>query len=291
MAKWIATRPADKCLLLAPPNSSKLIPASFIRPLSRMGFYFPFLRSFLIRQQLSSLRPDLVITELGSRLTPKINQLIWICQPLLPTASTQALQQISAAKKIIFTSVLLLDQYKKQQYPLPGNVSIVPPVLAPVYEMQSLRTPSLYIKIVGQIPGEVALINLLKAYSLFKRRQQSELQLIFSQEVATLFPAFISKLNSYKYKSTVVINPVYTAEQDAYQEAGAYALLTLDTMDQLDFHYRKASQLQIPLLALPEKEAEGRTPVEQLAEPQQSLFLLIDNQTAFNQFLEVAECC
>jgi len=273
-----------------------------------MGFYFPFLRSFLIRQQLSSLRPDLVITELGSRLTPKINQLIWICQPLLPTASTQALQQISAAKKIIFTSVLLLDQYKKQQYPLPGNVSIVPPVLAPVYEMQSLRTPSLYIKIVGQIPGEVALINLLKAYSLFKRRQQSELQLIFSQEVATLFPAFISKLNSYKYKSTVVINPVYTAEQDAYQEAGAYALLTLDTMDQLDFHYRKASQLQIPLLALPEKEAEGRTPVEQLAEQlmriykdesyrkqlvvtQQSLFLLIDNQTAFNQFLEVAECC
>lgn len=308
MAKWIATRPADKCLLLASSNSSKLIPASFIRPLSRMGFYFPFLRSFLIRQQLSSLRPDLVITELGSRLTPKINQLIWISQPLLPTASTQALQQISAAKKIIFTSVLLLDQYKKQQYPLPGNVSIVPPVLAPVYEMQSLRTPSLYIKIVGQIPGEVALINLLKAYSLFKRRQQSELQLIFSQEVATLFPAFISKLNSYKYKSTVVINPVYTAEQDAYQEAGAYALLTLDTMDQLDFHYRKASQLQIPLLALPEKEVEGRTPVEQLAEQlmriykdesyrkqlvvtQQSLFLLIDNQTAFNQFLEVAECC
>jgi hypothetical protein len=79
-------------------------------------------------------------------------------------------------------------------------------------------------------------------------------------------------------------------------------------MDQLDFHYRKASQLQIPLLALPEKEAEGRTPVEQLAEQlmriykdesyrkqlvvtQQSLFLLINNQTAFNQFLEVAESC
>ena len=79
-------------------------------------------------------------------------------------------------------------------------------------------------------------------------------------------------------------------------------------MDQLDFHCRKASQLQIPFLALPEKEVEGRTPVEQLAEQlmriykdesyrkqlvvtQQSLFLLIDNQTAFNQFLEVAECC
>jgi hypothetical protein len=250
----------------------------------------------------------LVITEPGNKLPAKINQLIWISQPLLSTASKQALQQISAARKLIFTSVLLLDQYKKQQYPLPGNVSIVPPILAPVFESQNLRTPSLYIKVVGQIPGEAALINLLKAYSLFKRRQQSELQLIFSQEVATLYPAFISKLNSYKYKSTVVINLAYTAEQEAYQEAGAYALLTLDTMDQLDFHYRKASQLQIPLLALPEKEAEGRTPVEQLAEQlmriykdesyrkqlvvtQQSLFLLINNQTAFNQFLEVAESC
>jgi hypothetical protein len=30
---------------------------------------------------------------------------------------------------------------------------------------------------------------------------------------------------------------------------------------------------------------------KQLVVTQQSLFLLIDNQTAFNQFLEVAECC
>ncbi|MBU6177048.1 MAG: hypothetical protein KGO80_04705 [Bacteroidetes bacterium] len=306
MAKWMEARPADECIMLSPSISSAPNPAKCIRSLPWLGNYFPFLRIFLVRQQIGSLKPDLLITEPGIRLPKSVNQLLWISQ-LLPTPiSKQVLQQITTAKKIVFTSVLLLDQYKKQQCPLPDEVSIVPPVLAPVYEKQSLRTPSLYIKIVGSIPHEAALINLLKAYSLFKRRQQSELQLIFSQDITSRFPAFVKKLNSYKYRTTVMINPVQTPTQEADQEAGAYALLTLDAKDQLDFLYRKASQLQIPLLVLAEKEVDGATPVDQLAEQlmriykdeayrkqvmvtQKSFFLLVDNQTAFNQFLAAAE--
>lgn len=121
------------------------------------------------------------------------------------------------------------------------------------------------------------------------------------------FPAFVKKLNSYKYKSTVVINPIQTPEEEAHQEAGAYALLALDAKEQLDFHYRKASQFQIPLLLFPENQVEEATPVDQLAAQlmriykdesyrkeiiitQQSLFSLVNNQTAFNQFLQAAEC-
>lgn len=308
MAKWIAARNTDECVMLTPSVSSALIPANCIMPLPWLGHYFPFLRLFLLGQQLRSLKPDLIITELGVQVPKSFNQFLWISRPFTIPFSKQILQQIATANKIVFTSVLLLDQYKKQQFPLPNEVSIVPPVLAPIYETQSLRIPSLYIKIVGSIPDEAALINLLKAYSLFKRRQQSELQLIFSQDVPLRFPAFAKKLNSYKYRSTVVINPVQTPEQEANQEAGAYALLVLDAKEQLDFYYRKASQLQIPLLVLPDSESEGATPVDQLAEQvmriykdeayrkqvmvtQQSLFLLQDNQTSFNQLLEAAESC
>jgi len=302
MAKWVVERPADKCVMLAPLRSSTLIAACLIKVLPRSGYYFPFLRYCLLRQQLNALKPDLLITEPGVQVPKSVNQLLWISQPCGTSLSKKVVQQIADSKIIVISSVLLLDQYTKLQYSFPDKVAIVPPVLAPVYEIQPLQPPSLYIKIVGTIPGEAALINALKAFSLFKRRQQSELQFIFSQDTATLFPAFVQKLNSYKYKAAVVINPAQTLEQDAHQEAGAYALLTLGANDQLDFQYRKASQLQVPLLLLPEKETAGATPIDQLAEQlmrvykdesyrkqlvatQQSLFLLLDNQTAFNQLL------
>ncbi len=307
MAKWMAARNKDECVMLAPSVSSVLIPEKCIKPLPRLGYYISFLRPFLLGQQLRSLKADLIITELGVQVPKSLNQLLWVCQPSPANFSKKVIQQIATANKVVFTSVLLLDQYKKQQCSLPDGVSIVPPVLAPIYETQPLRTPSLYIKIVGSIPSEAILINLLKAYSLFKRRQQSELQLIFSQDVALRFPAFVKKLNSYKYKSTVVINPVQTPEEEAHQEAGAYALLALDVKEQLDFHYRKASQFQIPLLLFPENQVEEATPVDQLAAQlmriykdesyrkeiiitQQSLFSPVNNQTAFNQFLQAAEC-
>lgn len=306
MAKWVAARPMDECIMLAPAKSSFFIDARLIHPLPRLGYYFTFLRSFLLGQQLAALRPDLVITEPGISIPTAINQLLWISQPAAIPISKQVVQQIASAKKIVITSVLLVDHYKKMQCLLSDAVAIIPPVLAPIYETQSLQPSGLYIKVIGNIPGEVALVNVLKAFSHFKRRQQSALQLIFSQDITTRFPAFVKKLNSYKYKTAVVINPVQTPEQEALQEAGAYALLTLDATDQLDFQYRKASQLQVPLLVLPEKEVAGVTPIDQLTEQlmrvykdefyrkevvitQQSLFLLLDNQAAFTQLLAIAK--
>ncbi|MBM3411801.1 MAG: hypothetical protein FJY19_00250 [Bacteroidetes bacterium] len=302
MAKWVVERPADKCMMLAPSASFAWTAACFINVLPRLGYYFPFLRYFLLGQKLKKLNPDLLITEPGVRIPKSINQLLWINQPCGTVLSKKIVQQIADSKIIAISSVLLLDQYTKLQYSFSDKVIIVPPVLAPVYENQSLQPPALYIKIVGTIPDEAALINTLKAFSLFKRRQQSELQLVFSQDTATLFPAFIQKLNSYKYKAAVVINSAQTPEQEVHQEAGAYALLTLGTKDQLDFQYRKASQLQVPLLQLPENNIAEANPIDQLAEQlmrvykdesyrkqlvitQQSLFLLLDNQAAFNQLL------
>lgn len=146
MAKWMAARNKDECVMLAPSVSSVLIPEKCIKPLTRLGYYFPFLRLFLLGQQLRSLKADLIITELGVQVPKSLNQLLWVCQPSPAKFSKKVTQQIATANKVVFTSVLLLDQYKKQQCSLPDGVSIVPPVLAPIYETQPLRAPSLYIK-------------------------------------------------------------------------------------------------------------------------------------------------
>ena len=73
--------------------------------------------------------------------------------------------------------------------------------------------------------GEAALINLLKAFSLFKKRQRSNMRLVIAGDIPGPRKGLTEKLATYKYREEVhwYDNP---GEEDGIQMAGAaYALL------------------------------------------------------------------
>jgi glycosyltransferase involved in cell wall biosynthesis len=77
----------------------------------------------------------------------------------------------------------------------------------------------------GAIQPRKNLLNLLKAFSIFKKRQQSDWKLVLAGRVAWKNEAFLTLLNSYKYREDVVLTG-YVPEDDLVHLVGAaYAMV------------------------------------------------------------------
>ena len=77
----------------------------------------------------------------------------------------------------------------------------------------------------GSVHPRKNLINLLKAFSAFKKRQQSGLKLVLAGRLAWKYEVFIKSLQSYKYKSDVILTG-YVAEEELVKLVGAaYAMV------------------------------------------------------------------
>jgi hypothetical protein len=73
---------------------------------------------------------------------------------------------------------------------------------------------------------EASLLLLLKAFSLFKKRQQSNLQLLVAGRFS-LSKGLSEKLATYKYRADVQLRPELEADALAQMVAAAYAVITL----------------------------------------------------------------
>lgn len=77
----------------------------------------------------------------------------------------------------------------------------------------------------GAIHPRKNLMNLLKAFSLFKKRQQSAMKLVLVGRLAWKYESFSEKLKSYKYRDDVVMTG-YVAESELIQLTGsAYGMV------------------------------------------------------------------
>jgi glycosyltransferase involved in cell wall biosynthesis len=77
----------------------------------------------------------------------------------------------------------------------------------------------------GAIQPRKNLLNLLKAFSIFKKRQQSDWKLVLAGRVAWKNEAFINLLRSYKYRDDVILTG-YVPETELVNLVGAaYAMV------------------------------------------------------------------
>ncbi len=82
-----------------------------------------------------------------------------------------------------------------------------------------------YFLYAGSIHPRKNLHQLLKAFSIFKKRQRSEWKLVLAGRLAWKNEAFLASLKSYKYRSDVVLTG-YVSDRDLQQLMGAaYALV------------------------------------------------------------------
>jgi glycosyltransferase involved in cell wall biosynthesis len=78
---------------------------------------------------------------------------------------------------------------------------------------------------VGSIHPRKNLINLLKAFSVFKKKQQSNMKLLLAGRLAWKYDSFLENLKTYKYRSDVVMTD-YLDEKELVKVIGsAYALV------------------------------------------------------------------
>jgi hypothetical protein len=92
------------------------------------------------------------------------------------------------------------------------------------------------------------LINVLKAFSLFKKRQQSQLQLLIPLVAIDKLSAFEKKLAAYKYREDVRILPNLHRDEIPSLIASAYAIIDPASHSHSRAYSLQAFESQTPLI-------------------------------------------
>lgn len=101
------------------------------------------------------------------------------------------------------------------------------------------------------------LVNLLKAFSVFKKKQKSKMRLILAGRMAWNNEAFSDLLKTYKYKDEVILAGYLSNEALEEVTAGAYAMIYPSLFEGFGVPMIEAMQSEVPVLtgnvsALPE---------------------------------------
>lgn len=105
-----------------------------------------------------------------------------------------------------------------------------------------------YFVYAGAIHPRKNLVNLLKAFSIFKKRQKSNWKLVLAGRLAWKYDSFMKSLSSYKYRSDVVLTG-YIEENELVKIIGsAYALVYPSVWEGFGVPVLEAMNCHIPVI-------------------------------------------
>jgi len=172
-----------------------------------------------------------------------------------PASYKKDLQQTPL--RIVFSGAALLQLPAQAagtvQYVQPALPGIIKAASLGWTDTESIRTQHTggreYFLFTGDIDAPHRLIELLKAFSLFKKRQQSNMQLVIAG-AATEWTDFLEeKLATYKYRSDVVLVKDPGWHDTVRFAAAAYAMVYPSVSDALPLAVLLALQAEIPVIA------------------------------------------
>lgn len=105
-----------------------------------------------------------------------------------------------------------------------------------------------YFLFTGGIHPRKNLMNLLKAFSLFKKWQQSNMKLLVAGRLAWQYDDVLQKLKTYKYKEDVVLLGYLPDEQLARVTAAAYAMVYPSFFEGFGLPVIEAMQCEVPVI-------------------------------------------
>jgi glycosyltransferase involved in cell wall biosynthesis len=105
-----------------------------------------------------------------------------------------------------------------------------------------------YFVYAGAIHPRKNLINLLKAFSVFKKRQQTNMKLILTGRLAWKYESFTESLETYKYRNDVVMTG-YVPEEELVKIIGAaYGLVYPSLLEGFGVPVLEAMQCDVPVI-------------------------------------------
>lgn len=105
-----------------------------------------------------------------------------------------------------------------------------------------------YFLFIGGIHPRKNLMNLLKAFSLFKKWQKSNMKLLVAGRLAWQYEDLVEKLKTYKYREDVVMLDYVSDEQLAKLTASAYALVYPSLFEGFGLPILEAMQAGTPVI-------------------------------------------
>ena len=142
---------------------------------------------------------------------------------------------LKKAKKICVVSEFTKKDILENYSPDPAKISVVYSGISsdfkPIGEEEKLKIleefsdEKEFFLATGAIHPRKNLLNLLKAFSIFKRRQKSGMKLVIAGRFAWKTDDLKEKLKTYKYRDDVVLTGYLTREVLSRLTASAYALV------------------------------------------------------------------
>ncbi len=106
-----------------------------------------------------------------------------------------------------------------------------------------------YFLFTGSLSKPANLVNILKAFSFFKKRQKSNMQFIFATHFLEADIDFVTSIETYKYRDDVKLLVNRTEQEMTTITASAYALVNVTGNDFFWLNALKAMQYGVPVIA------------------------------------------
>ena len=148
----------------------------------------------------------------------------------------------------------ILEHYPASAGKIDVVYSAAKPLFHPITEQEKLLTKKLYsdereyFLYAGALQPRKNLINLLRAFSVFKKRQQSAMKLVLCGRLAWKNDGLVELLKTYKYKEDVVLTG-YVPEEALWKLMGsAHALVYPSFFEGFGVPVLEAMKCNVPVL-------------------------------------------
>ncbi|HYH16329.1 MAG TPA: glycosyltransferase, partial [Flavisolibacter sp.] len=165
---------------------------------------------------------------------------------------------LNKAKTVVVPTAFLQQEIATQYKVEPGKSSLVlyavPDRFEPVsYDLKEsvkaiFAQGHEYFLYKGLVHEDYNLINLLKAFSFFKKRQQSSWKLVLAGTFKEGDNTFQQLLETYKYKEDIIVTGPLGALEEAEIVASAYALISPSASETVDPAVWEAMRCEVPAI-------------------------------------------
>lgn len=148
----------------------------------------------------------------------------------------------------------ILQQYEAE----PGKINVVYSAAKPIFvplaaevrqQVKEKYTGGKeYFIYTGSIHPRKNLMNLLKAFSVFKKKQKTGMKLVLAGRLAWKYESFSKDLQTYKYREDVVLTGYLPEDELARLTASAYAMVYPSYFEGFGVPVLEAMQCQVPVI-------------------------------------------
>jgi glycosyltransferase involved in cell wall biosynthesis len=249
-----------------PANCELLVVGPVAKNICRLRYWL----DFRLPRKLKKHKVDILLTPEHASMRSLVPQVLLIpdlCYLYFPKEFSSVERvvlknswqlQIKKANKLITLSTSVKEDLVTRRIVEDSKIQIIKPVVSSLFRPFNLEEKKWakdaftlgkeYFLFADDLSERKNVIGLLKAFSLFKKRQQTGFKLVIAGSVSPKFKSFHEKLANYKYREDVVFIPDPSIEDLASLMGGAYALIAPSRYEGVSYTVLRAIQAKTPMI-------------------------------------------